>query len=400
MALEQETSAILRILAEKTIGDRPTCRLDTLLGADVPPGIKSFFRAEIRHKLEGDLQKSPWFSHVRQSDVGSARMAQALLASVTDAYQYSRREFLDTLDLAVHFLANYLCRPRWTLENFLFDRTQRISFASLSEGFSHVADYRYLGVLMMQALQRRGQTEVGREEFRSLIGRIDDEVVRQHNGRELASLTRPLFSFFHIPAMQADGAIPVEALLVFFDDKGMRVLKEYVRGICHLRTRTHVTFEELAQLIEDLSSNRSSESLEAAPETELPPVEAPPETPPTVAPPAAPPAPEPAPPRTNVALSLTFAGLRGNVEPRPSLPEISTLIPQDQKDRFVTHVFKGDAAHYAGALAMLNSCKTWGDAEAYLSELFHMNGLDPHSDDAADFSGIIRRRYTSTERLP
>ncbi|RPH37904.1 hypothetical protein EHM92_01490, partial [bacterium] len=134
MALEQETDAILRILAEKTIGENDSCRLDAVMATDVPTGIKSFFEAEVRHKLEKDLQKSAWFTGIRRSDAGSARVAQTLIISLTDAHKFTRQEFLDTLDLAVHFAANYLCRPRWTLENFLFDSAPRISLAALSEG--------------------------------------------------------------------------------------------------------------------------------------------------------------------------------------------------------------------------------------------------------------------------
>ena len=45
MALEHETDAILRILTERTIGDNASCRLDTLMGADVPPGIDAVLEA-------------------------------------------------------------------------------------------------------------------------------------------------------------------------------------------------------------------------------------------------------------------------------------------------------------------------------------------------------------------
>ena len=226
------------------------------MGADIPSGVKTFFKAELRRKVEGDLRKSPWFTGVRQNDAAAARVAQTLIGSLTDAYRFTRQEFLDTLDLAVHFVANYLCRPQWTLENFLFDRAPRITLAELAEGLTFVADFRYLGEIAMRSLQRRGQNEIGREEFQALVQNIDEQVVRQHNARELASLTRPLFAFFQIGGTQADGAIPVEALLVFFEDKRLRLLKEYVRGICHLRNRTHVTCEELTNLIEDLFAGK------------------------------------------------------------------------------------------------------------------------------------------------
>ncbi len=403
MALELNTDAILRVLTEKTIGEHGSCRLDALMAADIPQGIKSFFNAEVRRRLEEDLGKSSWFTGIRQSDAGSARMAQALIVSLTNAYQLTRLEFLDTLDLAVHFVANYLCRPQWTLENFLFDRAPRISVAALSEGLMYLADYRYLGDLAVRSLRHRGQIEISRENFQVLIGRIDEEVIRQHNARELASLTRPLFMFFQIPGTRPDGAIPVEALLIFFDDKKLRILKEYIRGICHLRGLTHVTFEELTQLVEDLFAGK-------------PAVQTAPDSPPGQAPPISPasergtdPPPQPALERTgsagethraNIALSLTFAGLQRSLAPRSALPEISTLMQPEQRDRFVTQVFRGDAAHFAEALVMLDSLKTWSDAQAYLEALCRTNNLDPHAGDVVEFMDTIRRRYAISERVP
>ena len=407
MALEQETDTILRVLAEKTIGGHNSYRLDALNVADIPAGIKAFFKAEIRRRLTGDLEKSSWFNGIRQSDAGSARVAQTLIVSLTDAYQVSRHDFLDTLDLAVHFVGNYLCRPQWTLENFLFDRALRISVTALLDGLAWVSDYRYLGELAWRTLQRRGLGEIERKDFQVLIARIDEEVVRQHNARELAALMRPLFTFFQIGSTQPDGAIPFEAVQAFFDDKKLHILKEYVRGVCHLRNKTHVTLDELAQLIEDLSEAKPATN------TSQEPVSVPP-LPVTAAPPAAAePELDASPPiqhdptviaggqqKVNIALSLTFAGLRGSLVPRAPLPALSALIQPEQRDRFITQLFKGDAAQYAGALVILDSLKSWHDAETYLAELSRTNNLDPQATDVAEFSEAIRRRYPITEKVP
>jgi hypothetical protein len=105
-------------------------------------------------------------------------------------------------------------------------------------------------------------------------------------------------------------------------------------------------------------------------------------------------------PKVNIALSLTFAGLRANTGARPRLPDINTLIQPELRDRFIAQVFKGDAAHYAGALVMLDSLKTWRDAEAYLEELYRINNFDPQAADAVEFSSAVRKRYEITERMP
>ena len=399
MALEQETDAIVRVLTAKTIGEQTSCRFDALSAAEVPQGIRNFFRAEIRRRLEADLAKSSWFTAIRQSGAGSARVAQALIVSLTDAFEFSREDFLDTLDLAVHFAGNYLCRPQWTLVNFLFDRAPRISVAALSEGLGWVADYRYLGELATRTLRHRGQEEISRDDFQVLVARIDEEVIRQHDARELAALTRPLFNFFRIANTPPDDAIPVDALQTFFDEKKLHLLKEYIRGICHLRNKGRISLGELTPLIEDVFAGRTATTTaQAAEPIRLSPAPAP----------EAGHAPEPPPPRNpavgprgqNVALSLTFAGLKGNLVPPGPLPALNTLIQLEQHDRFVLNVFKGDAAHYAGALVMLDSLQTWEEAEFYLEELCRTNHLDPGEPNVSELVDTVRRRYASTERMP
>jgi hypothetical protein len=403
MVLEQETDLIFRVLAGRTIGEQGSCRLEALTTADVPQGIKSFFRAEVRRRLEEDLAKSSWFTSIRNSGAGPARVAQALVMSLTDAYQFSRQDFLDTLDLAVRFVGNYLCRPQGILVDFLFDRTPRITVATLSDGLTWLADYRYLGDLAARALGRRGQEEVTREEFRTLVARIDEEVVHQHNARELAALTQPLFGFFRIADTEAGGSLPIDALEEFFDEKKLFLLKEYVRGICHLRNKTRITFDELAPLVEDVLAGK----LATPP---APPAGSAPTPSDSTAP--APPAnqeterlPQPGnagPARIgqkgNIVLSLTFAGLKKNLVPPGPLPSVGSLISPEQRDRFITHVFDGDAAHYAGALVMLESFKTWEEAEAYLVELCRTNHLDLQAHDVAELVETVRRRYATTER--
>ncbi len=49
---------------------------------------------------------------------------------------------------------------------------------------------------------------------------------------------------------------------------------------------------------------------------------------------------------------------------------------------------------------MLGSLKTWQEAEAYLGELCHTNGLDPHASDVFEFSEAIRKRYVTIEKEP
>ncbi|HXX64632.1 MAG TPA: hypothetical protein VEO56_12625, partial [Bacteroidota bacterium] len=97
---------------------------------------------------------------------------------------------------------------------------------------------------------------------------IDDQIVKQHNARELALLAKPIFDFLLLRDTPPDVAIPIKPVLVFFEDKKMKILREYIESICRIRERSTITLDELTALVEDLYLGHS-ESAPAEPPKEI-----------------------------------------------------------------------------------------------------------------------------------
>ena len=167
-------------------------------------------------------------------------------------YSFPRAEYLPLLENAVHFLENYLCRPQWTIENFVFEAGGRIKTEDVVSKLDCTVDYAYFRTLIQKVLQRRGTRDVSAEEFRAMLVRIDDQIVKQHNARELALLAKPIFDFLLLRDTPPDIAIPLKPILVFFEDKKMNILRDYIESICRIRQRTEITLDELTTLVEDL----------------------------------------------------------------------------------------------------------------------------------------------------
>jgi hypothetical protein len=193
--LELETDSILATLRARTIGDREAILLREILVADIPRGIKTYMQAETVRWLETELFASPRFSRVDRQAPGVRRHGRAFIASMSALYSFPREEYISLLENAVHFLENYLCRPQWTIENFVFESGGSMSAQDVVAKLDCTVDYAYFRTLVQKLLKRRGTMDITAEEFRSILIRIDDQIVKQHNARELALLAKPIFDF-------------------------------------------------------------------------------------------------------------------------------------------------------------------------------------------------------------
>jgi hypothetical protein len=415
--LEQETAHIIGEVFASTMRDRQSITLRDILDADIPRGVKAYLRADILRTLREDLESAPSFAAVDRSHPTTRRMFRALVNGIAESYTFTREGYRAHLGNAVHFLGNYLCRPQRTLESLLFGDAERVSIGALRERFEYVAEYGYFRLLIDKIVQQRGWTEVRRDDFRQLVALVDDRVVKEHNPRELALLAKPLYDFLLLRDSPPDARIPLKPVLVFFEDKKMRILRDYIEDICRIRERDTVTLDELTALVEDLylgSSDDPSHRTPAAAPVAADPIE--PDPLPAPAPespsqeaktelldiepddfglaprvPAAEPPPDGG--RRNLALSLTYSGIAGDV-PQADLPMLRSRISDRDRATFVRHIFGMNEESYERLIDSLEAAPTWKEATGILNELYRSQSLDPFDADVVTFTDTVHRRYT------
>jgi len=427
--LEEETASLLRTIIERTIGTAGSITLQDVLVADIPRGIKVYLRAEVLQWLRDDLSRASRFASLDQNSPAAAQLITAFLRSLCESYRFSREEYLAVLESGVNFVGNYLCHPQWTLEQFIFADRQRISAGNLVSRLAYTADYSYFGRLIEKIIVQRSLREIGAEEFRHWVMKIDDQIVKQHSARELAMLAKPIFEFVGFGKARGDLTIPLKPVLAFFEDKKMKILKEYIESICRLRGRDEVSLAELRELIEDLYLGSTIKEAGPNKAEENPPIPerdtitdvdgsegpvdrrsdmaaggASPDTGESISPVHPPEDAEPSVQTTgqqdrskqNIPLSLTFAGLSSQAPPSESqLPDLNTIIPAKDRTRFVKKIFRKDEEYFNVVVTSLNTIPTWKEASLYLNTLFEMNHLDPFSEDVVEFTDLIQQRYTA-----
>jgi len=428
--LERENEIILQTLIDRTIGRRNSCNLETALRADIPRPVKVYLQAEIEHWLERDLRASARFSRLDdQAAPYVDHVTRTYLGSVASAYRFTREEFLATLQQTVQFVENYLCRPQWTLGNFLFGQSEFLLLHEFRSKLHYVSEYRYFVTLLERTAKERGWTEIEAPDVRELIQKIDEKVVRQHSPRELAYLARPIYSFLLFDSDPFSKPVSLRPLLVFLEDKQLLPLRDHIKETCLARAQVEITLNELADLIEGFFLQKGAHT-EAT--HQPPPVAA--NLPIDVsAPDSETPTPDAATASVHEDLSAPnnaealdnksrspeshsdedqknvtddsgiLPGQSENgattVSPAQQAPfpllDLQAFMTYEQRQRFVKKLFGDDEAYYTVVLSALNGMPTWNEASLYLNDFFEINSLDPYADAVTEFTDFIHQRYSA-----
>ncbi len=407
--LEQETETILQTLAGRTIGTRDSIRLAEVMQADIPRSVKAYMRAEVIRWMEKDTASTPALGRIDRTAPGVDRLTKHFLRTIGEHYRFPRDEFLTMLDNAVHFAENYLCRPEWTLASFLYNNAASASPEEIVSRLDYFVEYAYFPTLIERTLGE-SREPLSAEAFTGLVASIDDQVVRQHNARELAILMKPIFDFLLLCDAPDDAQIRVKPVIVFLEDKRLRSMRDFIEKVCHNRNTEMIQRSGLAQLLEDLFLGNTSAA-------EPPEVESPAPSAEEMEPPTEEPAPlassssveppvdtvkediarEPGDTRKNISLSLTFSGMaeppRVEQTTAHGLPDLKGIISPEMQDQYVRKIFMNDYDYFARVIAALNSFGTWDEAGSYLDRLYELNGLNPSRPEIEEFTTVVRTRY-------
>ena len=192
---ENQIVTLQNIIKDRTIGSAESIAIKHILESNIPSNVKGFFKAEVEWLLHSERQKeirSPRFDY-NQEDIRilQDQMDRMLIYHFT----FSQKDFVGTANRCAHFLFNYLCRPQWTLENYLFEEKDTITLHELSMKFRYCIDYQYYWNIMEKYLQSKNRTEIPKDEAVHLFRKIDGEIIKDHSAVELGKMTLPFFEF-------------------------------------------------------------------------------------------------------------------------------------------------------------------------------------------------------------
>jgi hypothetical protein len=384
---EQEIDQILATVRARTIGEDESITLRQVLNAAIHPAIKAYCRSEVEKILEEERvteHRSKRFPYSLSEVISLQKQIDVLLVQ---HYEFTQDEFARVLDEAVHFEFNYLCRPQWTLLNYVVGDRRRVGMSEVERKLTRCVDYQYFPELIRRYSVDRGLAELTYEEFRSLLERIDREVVRRHRADELAGMTRSLISFVDFGKASPHGSddqptLPTNAAIVFFEDKHLDEIKARLEHERDKNRRTVMTLAELAAVLREvwIDPEGLEPVLEAPVSSEEPTVE--------TADDISLPSSEP-----DLTAEKDMQVAPSDVVPSANLPDLQDLFSPSDVKRFIRSVFHKDDAAFHSALDDLNRFTAWEDASHFLDDLFVLQNIDPFSKEAVEFTDRVYARY-------
>lgn len=410
---EAEIETIIHAVHIKTIGEDDGIVLKQILSAKIHPAIKAYFKAEVERVLaqeRGLEYRSKKFSY-SLPEVRSLEEQIDLL--LIHNYHFSLDEFESVLDESVHFQFNYLCRPEWTLLNFIVGEQRRVTSEVIERRLKYCVDYTYFPELIKRYISDRGLAEMTYEELKALIEKIDHEVVTQHSSLELAHMTRALFEFVEsgkmVPQVEFEQqTLPINAAIVFFEDKKNTEICTRLEFERDRNRVMQISADRLADIIEIVRTGNE----EATAHLLVTPI-----------------LPSDAIQQMNEPASVINIDIAGMVQEssnealvvekpiQPKTPplvfgendekylastpsakqkEILDLFSEDEFALIVRKLFAGDEPAFRGAITEISLLRTWEHVAQYLDKLFLTNQTDPFSAEAVGFTDKLHAHFHSS----
>lgn len=225
------------------------------LAAFLSPAALAWCKAEALERVVQEWKTTNLTSQTISPSAQGNRIVRGTVKSVLPFVVFEGGTLEKTVRDAVQFEGRYVCRPRRTLTGQVFRGSTSVSVDILEIRLSAATEYRYLPSLLMRAL--RGTDTITLPRFQNAIDMIDDAAIRQHDPDEFARLMAPMARWFAQPGDQGH-TVPVEAILAFLEDKDKTVLRDYIKSIARIRSKTALDFAEIATLVRDLQVSETA----------------------------------------------------------------------------------------------------------------------------------------------
>lgn len=386
---EHETDLIITSIRQRTPGNNEVIAVKDILAADIPHAIKTFFRADVQTMLTEELQKYQTNSRFRYDHPEVQSLQTQINSILVLHYSYKHKEYLQRLSDIVHLMVNYLIRPQWTLTSALFEREQSISYSTVIQFLNYFGPYEYLRDILIRYIHDKHISTLTKEEFASLIWRVDGEYIKRKSGDELARVLFPIYDFFDFPKKGGNNparparpsrsgelisgwALPLKALMKYFEDKGLTAVLSHLEGLL-AQGITEMNRREVGEMLEDV--RRTSGAFEV--EKKVDPTEA----------------------QSDNTIQIQNQSKGEQPPPSEAVQKPSTspsspvLINDGDRRRFVKKIFKHDESGYLASIETLNTLPSWKQASTYIDEIFIQNDIDPYSSEAKRFIEVVYQRY-------
>ncbi len=252
---ERKIEETIAFLLKETIADQETITSRQIFASEIPEALKRMFEQDVDIWVKEEKERLQQSPHFRYDESEILELFDRIIVHAREQAVFSKEEYVQKLEKNVKLLFNYLCRPQWTLQKYLFADREHAATDEIIEGLRYFWNYEYYRVILREYFNKKDLTVMQARKFSDLLNHIDSEVVRNFDSRKLAHLAEPIFALFSIDSTLEDQFVPVEALSIFFDDKSLSSIVERLDREKEHRER--ITLHDLVMLISEVDFTMS-----------------------------------------------------------------------------------------------------------------------------------------------
>jgi len=373
---------------------------------ELPDNFKKFAESEVDEIIDREELGQSKTGRLDFSNQDIRALFKEIRHVLKNSFEFTREEFLEVADKASKFVFNYVIRPRWTLEKFIFKGEKKAPRKDVENALRFLSDYSYYPKGIQEYLDFHNAAELDLAAWLRLHRKMDEHLLGMTSSH-LESLTAALFDLFNF-SVGAD-KVPTDAMILFFRDKSDEQIVDRIEFAKDLKNLRALDLVALKAILE-AAPKEVNESVEVLHPPEPPPKEFrtleknnvtyPLESHTSRLPKAEPEQKkdsENRPPVTPWGSPVDAARLK---EPAPMLPALRSLITSKVEQKIVKRLFRGSRSSYQVAVHKLDECANWQDASRILEGIFIDNSIDPFSKYALAFTDVVSIKFKNIQVPP
>jgi hypothetical protein len=400
---EKEISSYAFNIARRYTGDRISLRT-VMADPELPENFKKFAEAEVDEIIDDEEFGKSKSGRLDLSSSEIQTLFKEIRHAIKNAFEFTREDFLDLTDKASKFLFNYVIRPRWTLEKFLFKGEREISRSNFYRAERFLCNYPYYSKGIIEYMEFHDKDSIDLEGWKKLHAKIDEHLIGTLQ-TNIESLMSPLSELFAFAAGYFK--VPTDALVLFLRDKSASEVVdrvEFAKDVRGMHSLDYRDFEsilqapskDITQTVElprpqsDSSMDYQSYERRAAAERHMEKVE---------------PDGKGEKKKEQEAKTPGFSSLDLDRQLPMELPQakgtgkgspsVRTLLDAKDESKIIKRIFRGSRSLYHIAIHKLDESPDWKSASSIVEGIFIESGVDPFSKYAVAFTDAISKKFNN-----
>jgi len=238
---------------------------EILINPDINAAYKAYMNAEVEWWIyEEQIQRRTNINFDFESEKLKP-ILEKLDEQMFLAARFDKSGIKTIIDSAIHTRLNYLLRPRTAMKWFVFRGEPTKPFHEIIKRMNYFTEYDYLlggfiNYINENHFIRNFDDIFSVIEFERIIETVDNDYIFALSPEQFIELILPINSFFSNEEEKTSKfKIPIEALIIFLDDKGIEPLVNLLKDMLINENAEHINNDDFLNIIYKLLNDSENE---------------------------------------------------------------------------------------------------------------------------------------------